>query len=73
MMDAVQWNACHLPLRDGIVDVFVSDLVRLFNYVFVSVCVCALFVSQACMCVCVCVCSVSRFVCGILPGNQLDR
>ncbi|XP_076468706.1 uncharacterized protein LOC143299408 [Babylonia areolata] len=26
MMDAVQWNACSLPLRDGVVDVFVSDL-----------------------------------------------
>ncbi|KAL8560970.1 hypothetical protein ACOMHN_061184 [Nucella lapillus] len=26
MMGAVRWNACHLPLKDGIVDVFVSDL-----------------------------------------------
>ena len=56
MMDAVQWNACHLPLRDGIVDVFVSDLVRLFNYVFVPECVCVVCtvcVTQACVCVCV--------------------
>ena len=30
MMDAIQWNACHLPLKDGIVDVFVSDLVGCF-------------------------------------------
>ncbi|XP_076447978.1 tRNA (guanine(6)-N(2))-methyltransferase THUMP3-like [Babylonia areolata] len=26
MMDALQWNACRLPLRDGVVDAFVTDL-----------------------------------------------
>ncbi|XP_070193462.1 tRNA (guanine(6)-N2)-methyltransferase THUMP3-like [Littorina saxatilis] len=26
MMDPMRWDACNLPLRDGVVDVFVSDL-----------------------------------------------
>ncbi|KAL8613044.1 hypothetical protein ACOMHN_008813 [Nucella lapillus] len=26
MIDALRWNACSLPLRDGFVDAFVSDL-----------------------------------------------
>ena len=28
LMDGATWDVCHLPLRDGVVDVFVSDLVR---------------------------------------------
>ena len=50
MMDALQWNTCYLPLRDGIVDVFVSDLVWLL-----FLCVGACVWITLCVCVCVCV------------------